>query len=1132
MSDELTTAIGNSLSSEDITNAINTSAPKFMDGIKENIQSSQESLKKIQSDLQDTGWFGEVFDELLNIKRKESDNDDANNKEVKAFLESMKTMQEDMLGYTVMQEKDEKTTKSKKTKTSSLKIDDLKELPNSLGIGFALLSSQLTARDEKDAKNKKGGLSGFFKGLMEGVGGIAALGVALLAFAAATVLFNFVDWPKALLGLVAFAGFTLGMVGLTKLLGKSAQKDLKDFAISAVIMAAALGVFAISLAISSMIFSGENVFGLKVNMPGAILAVGSFLLFSAGIILVSKLLGKEEKSFVSFAKATVIMSLGLVVFALALSIASHIFSGEGFKVPGTSFTIKVDLIGAMKAVGLFSGFIIAMAAASFIASANEGNFKDFARATLILSASILLFGFTLFLTSGIVEGRLGDKQIGLELKFDFNQAMMGVGLFAIFIGAFVGMAILLSKQKASLMEFAVASAIMSGSLIVFALGIFLVSKVVSGGRIEHDGTSLNIDGLVPAIAGLGLFLVFIGTFAAIGYFAASQMPAIMSLSIAAIAMAGSLLLFGAALGVTIAAVMGGEAKVAGIAFDFGKERNDAWRAAAALGGLVMMGLFVAGFAVLGAKAIALSPLLAAAAAAGIGVGMAITMIAKAMGLAALIGNGSGGKMIFANNVYDIPAIGNDDVSKGMDKVSSTLKAFADIGFLAALKAASIALTLGPVIQAIALMVDVTAKAVTLDAEVKAKTGKSINDMDLSRIFDPVVKVIKALESTASTLGITGAAALAIISQAMLPIVQSMGMLVDIVEKAAYLKGHNNETVEAMLLKANRNLTMIMTGVPEAPNSGFVHLFNNIAAQTRGISADAAIAMQSFPPVVEALSGLTNLVEKAGQISPEIITKGLSGLERIAGFLDSLLTTLKSMLPGGVGGWFAKKFNGDPVKTLQDAHKVLGEGGEFQTVLQDLIFVGGLLTQEQFAKIANIQLLGTFSGEFISGTKNFADGLKHISDGVKRYQTSNIDGLERIADSMERMSGLDLSRAINPIVDLASEKNNLRDTATYMKQIADAFEKMTKKKSMSERMGDAVGNLKDTAKAIFGWNKEKSMAEQTGANSAASPITIQPGNELAGIAQIMEKWDAEGVKILGGTEKSKGQKPVPVKMLSV
>ena len=317
---------------------------------------------------------------------------------------------------------------------------------------------------------------------MEGIGGIASLGVALLAFAGATLLFNFVDWGKAVIGMVAFTIFTLGMVTIAKNLSAE-QKDLIKFAESSLIMSAALGTFAISLYIASALMSLKSIEIGSIKLPafdigGAIAALILFNIFEKNMIKLAKKVGKDSGDFVNFAAGSLLMSAALVTFSVGLVIASNIFA-NGINVGsfakyingGADNTVlKVDPIGAIAAVGTFLVFETGLALVAKIMGKEVGNFTKFALASIVMSGALVAFSVALVVVSNVLTNGINMDVFGQKVslpKVDMGAAIAGVATFIVFLASIAILANVAGSLIGQIALFGAVSILLSASLIAF-----------------------------------------------------------------------------------------------------------------------------------------------------------------------------------------------------------------------------------------------------------------------------------------------------------------------------------------------------------------------------------------------------------------------------------------------------------------------------------------------------------------------------------------------------------------------------------------------------------------------------------------------------------------------------------------
>lgn len=1113
-----------------------------MQGISENTASVAESLDSIKSSLGgEQSWFSTTLNQVMSDNDIASENSTAlvgHGENISDALAQLIENVTGIVGFQTEDSADKLQGKQKKTPTGpNAKVDLLKDLPFAQGIGFAVISDQLKQiLGDKDKKEKKG-ISGFFSGLLEGVGGIASLGVALLAFAGATLIFNFVDWGKAILGMVAFTTFILGMIGLAKLMSKDdTAKDLAGFAKASIMLSASMGVFAVSLYLASAIFSGKAIpFLGPINVGYAMLGLAAFGTFILGFALVAKLLKKSDESgdIQGFAKASISLAASLGVFAISMAVATNIF-GAGIQIG--PLNIKVDKAQILPALGLFTAFIGAMAIISVIAGNNADSFKEFGQATLILSASLIAFTLAL----SIVECTITSKDIPiLHTKINLAAALGGVGLFIGFIGAMVGLSVLANKFAGDFKKFAVTSILLSTSLAVFAVSMALVAGVVSGNATDVGISFLHIKlpaiGVKAAIGGVALFIGFTAAMIGLSVLASSGIAAFAVLSVASLLMGVGLAAFGGGLGILIASLQGGEVSVMGIKYNFGEKQTTGGvfgRILTGIAGLAMMATFFGAFALLSPAALLVAP-------AALVVAVSASLIASSMGdmtkiisLLSILGSGKGGKVTFAGKDYVLPQLTIDksgkiaEVSAAFGAVKQVMHEFGSIGKLEALNAGAVALLLSPITSIMASIVETVSKAASMKYDVLKKTNNKVDieTFDWSTMLKPVIDMTIALGAAAKDMGIRGAIALKVMSTSITPIVQSLGMLVDIIGKAATL-GNDKMTAQQMIDKAQQNFNYIMLGADG--NGGFAAMMLAISNEMLGASASSGEVMAQMPMITGALKDVVDLIDKTANISKEAVEEGTQKLMTVAKFLDDLLSVMKSICPGGAVGLVKGLFSGDPKKTLSDAHDMLSSETGFKGVLQDIKNIADLVTGDTMKNMANMAEMGAFDDAYLQGTKTFAEGMKYISKGISKFTNEDSSGLPMLADSMERMGKVDLSNAFNPLIELGNNSKNLKDSAKYITEIAKAMKQM-EKKSMTETISNATKNLANTAKSIFNFGKDNSITnDKADMASAGKSVTIQPGNELAGIAEIMSKWDQSGVQVKGLEQAQPTSKPIKV-----
>lgn len=1100
-----------------------------LDGIHEiqkPLQEINDHASSIASDVGEKGWFHDMLSQLSSWTTSSTDSDN----EAKDLQQSMLDSLSEMTMFNETQDKMNLTEKKKKPKVNKgdAKIDDLKELPFALGTLGSVLVNTISKKDDK-----KGGksISGFFKGLLEGVSGIASLAVALVAFAGATLLFNLVDWGSAVKGLVAFTLFTIGMVGISKIIGKNVAQFI-GLAFGAVLLSTALGIFGISLWISAnLLVPGRHVttiFGKDFAFSGApiggvIASLVSFGVFLLGIVGISRLVKTNLSGFMQFAVGSLFIAAALAVFSAALWIASAIFSGEVIHIDALGISASINIPGALFALGTFTVFILGIAAVAVMTNKVESDLIGFAKASMLMAVSLVTFSLGLLVASKIFSE--GINLFGFKIpKIDPVAAILALGTFMVFIIGTAFAAKLASSNNGNFMKFTIASILMSFSLVIFAGALAIASNMFLGGAgkiqvgdKEYNLPQVSIKGAVTALLSMA---VFIGAFAVLGYLTQTVIVPIAQLTAVSILMSLSLITF--ALSLSLASNM-----FAGTSTDMtiGNKKFSlpAVDKDGALAALLYMGGFIVAYAALGAMF--LIPIAGQAMLAGIAllatttiaISLSLISFSKMLAVSAVAING--GNIEFDGKKYSLPKYDETTTEKFfiifekfLDSYKNMADNFVDKGGKSLSKVTKI---INPIINSMSKMVSVVVEAAkNKDAILSLVSG---NGNALDHLMDPVLYMLLGsnldgnggLMNVANQMDKQGAKVLKLVSTAISPLVESMNGMIDVVLKAANMKAAPFDSMEKMVAAANTNLNMIMSG-PNG-NDGFLNIFVITAEKTKGTSKKAKEAFEAMPPLVETLNGLVDIVAKAGAIPIANVNAGISGLSAVTTFLAQLMSTAKDLVPGGVNGFLGKMFTGDPVKQLEDVHKMLQPGGIYYSLIEDLCNIAGKFSGQGFENLSKVALVGTFTTDILAGSENFKQIMENISKGTESFKAP--DKLNTIANAMERISVLDIAGKFDPIAELAEQSDKLASVAASMEKVADSFNKMSKA-SMTEKIGNAVSGIKNA----FGFKKDtaEEMGEASGVNAASQSITITPGNELAGIAAILSKWDNNGVRVVGIT----------------
>ena len=1079
-----------------------------------NTEEIKLNTRSIANDLDEKdGWFHKTLTQILGYY--ESGEEDS--VEAKSLQESMADSLSSILDFNDIAATENTIDKKEKNKKPKMngQFNDLKELPFIYGTLGAVLANTINDKN----KGEKKGISGFFKGLMEGIGGIASLGVALLAFAGATLLFNFVDWGKAVIGMLAFTVFTIGMVALAKTLSKE-QKDLTKFAESSLIMSAALGAFAVSLYIASTLMSLKPIEIGSIKLPafdvgGAILALVSFGIFENGMASLAKKVGNDSGDFANFAAGSLLMTAALVAFSVGLVIASNIFA-NGINVGlfakyingGADNTVlKVDPIGAIAAIGTFLLFEMGLAGVARLMGKEVGNFTKFALASIVMSGALVAFSVALVVVSSVLTNGINMDVFGQKVslpKVDMNAAIAGVGTFVVFLAAMAVLANVAGSLTGQIALLGVVSVLLSASLIAFSVAMIMAGTAVFGGKAVVFGQVIDVPVATgpKSLLALPIMVGFLAAFAALGIAAAYVGgPAAIAAGVM-IVIAGATILMAKAMMLAGLAITGGEAEIEGK-----KYKLAPYDAPAVDMMFEVMGVFIEKFAVIageiGVKGAAAVAILSVALFPIIGAmkDMVDVVIKAGENHEAMmkIVNGDGNLLDHLMDPVLYVILGHNlDGKGGLSSVADKM------GFWGAIVLRQVTKSLIPIIDAMDKMIDVVIKASNnYDSIIKIANG---NSSVLDHLMDPVLYVILGskldgtggLSYVADQLGYWGAKTLVVVTEAMIPIIEAMDKMIDVVAKAATL-GTPDMPIETLVSISMYNLGLIIEGAPGL--RGFIPMFVSTAESLQNTSKDAVAAISAMPPMVQALGDLVGVVAKAGELDPQKISTGIFGLNAMTNFLENFIDTIGRIIPGGVGGFFKKLGGGDPIEKLKEAHKYLQPGGEFYVLFQDLANVAKTFDGKGFENLGKVSVVSSFTTGMLESSVNFKDIMSNISKGLKEF--TNPAPLDAITRSLQRLTTVqDISNKFDPIYELAEKQIALHSVAADLEKIANSYQKLGAADKLGRLDTDFSGNM-----------QEPSIPEQKAQSEVRRSVEPSSGGgELSFIATVLGEWREEGVKV--------------------
>ena len=1069
--------------------------------------------RDIANDLgEKDGWFHSTLTQILGYY--ESGEED--NVEAKSLQESMAESLSSILDFndiTATENTIDKKEKNKKPKMNG-QFNDLKDLPFVYGTLGAVIANAINDKN----KGEKKGISGFFKGLMEGIGGIAALGVALLAFAGATLLFNFVDWGSAVIGMLAFTVFTIGMVALAKTLS-SEQKDLTKFAESSLIMSAALGAFAVSLYIASTLMSMKPINIGSISLPafdvgGAILALVTFGIFEMGMASLAKKINKENGDFANFALGSLLMTAALVTFSVGLVIASNIFA-NGINVGsfakyingGADNTVlKVDPVGAIAAIGTFLVFELGLAGVARLMGKEVGNFTKFALASIVMSGALVAFSVALVVVSSVLTNGINMDVFGQKVslpKVDMGAAIAGVATFIVFLVSMAILANVAGSLIGQIALFGAVSILLSASLIAFSVAMIMAGTAVFGGKAVVFGQVIDVPVATgpKSLLALPIMVGFLAAFAALGIAAAYVGgPAAIAAGVM-IVIAGATILMAKAMMLAGLAITGGEAEIEGKRYQLAP-----YDAPAVDMMFEAMGVFIEKFSVIAGE---------------IGVKGAVAVAILGVALFPIIGamkdmvdvvikagenheammkivSGDGNLLDHLMDPVLYVILGHNlDGKGGLSSVADKM------GFWGAIVLRQVTKSLIPIIDAMGKMIDVVIKASNnYDSIIKIANG---NSSVLDHLMDPVLYVILGskldgtggLSYVADQLGYWGAKTLIVVTESMIPIIEAMDKMIDVVEKAATL-GTPDMPIETLVSISMYNLGLIMEGAPGL--RGFIPMFVSTAESLQNTSKNAVAAISAMPPMVEALGDLVGVVAKAGELDPQKISTGIFGLNAMTNFLENFIDTIGRIIPGGVGGFFKKLGGGDPIEKLKDAHKYLQPGGEFYVLFQDLANIAKNFDGKGFENLGKVSVVSSFTTGMLESSVNFKDIMSNISTGLKKF--TNPAPIDAIANSLQKLTEVqDIGTKFDPIYELAEKQIALHSVASDLEKIASSYEKIGAADKLGRLPTDFSGNM-----------QEPSIPEQKAQSEVRRDVEPSRDGDLTFICNVLSEWRDEGIKV--------------------
>lgn len=1093
-----------------------------IDGLHQTVANTEEKLDEYLTLFGKDGWFYNSFNKVcksmgLTVNEKKP-NEKTHDKEEESDPLASFAAGADKFSSMFGGDKAADVTGApkKKTKTSGLKTDDLQELDETNGLGFAVISLQIAEiagilKKKDGGKGGGGGLSGFFKGLMEGVGAIAALGAALLCFAGATMLFQFVDWGSALIGLLAFTTFTIGMLVLAKLLGTHAR-SFKKMAQGAMLMSLALVVFSVSLYISSLIIGGTEgeILGLKIppiNIGAAFAALGMFTLFIvifAALAIAVAYFGAGPVLML-FAGASLMMAVSLVTFSIALLVSSKIVSGEETEIMGLKIP-AMNIGAAFAALGFFMGFMTLVTVLCALAAPAIPLLAVFGAAAILLSVALVTFSLSLVITSQIfspegLDGHVIVKEnvyAGLAMMGEFLLACVGVGVIALL--ALVPAAAMLAT-----------SVILFPAILLLSLSMGMVCLFFTGGEAsdgEGNKSSLPKISMELLTPGLEIMKYFMQEMLVLGALAIPVTVTSVFLLAASALIFASVLFISLSLGL-ICLIGGGKKEKRTVKNPDGTESEVEVEARKEnIDGFVGTTKYMfTQFAKLG-------PIALLATVAGIFILPASTLIftsvlflSMSFGLISLVMKGGKKKVTDTDgkdNDVDTAPYENSVVKDFFGAITDLIKSFADIPFFKLLGVAGKAAMLLP----FATCLNTISLAMLHVIEFYEKSEK-FNEIDVGLLFDPFLKVIDSLVDTANNLKTESQESYQLVIESIGPITDALMNLIYIVEDAAVFD-EKPELIDA----ANRSLERIMFGSESAP--GFMQTFNRVCRDVEGASEDAALAMQSMPAITDALGNLVYIVKDASELTG--VELGIQNTRAISHLLEEIILMFCRLTPGGLINGIGDFFGGSPADAIENGLELLQGDKGLVAAVQALEPLGRAyeslsVSNKPFDRVITDNLVHAISSFFNVAEKAELAGKAVRDFAISVHSASMVplasQELINLGSSLALLNGIAASN--DPFRKMSESVRQLRLGIT---NLTDEMDKsLNKMKEVIEQAQSAQKKLEDSAeKASAGVNAGKASRD------AASYTSISD------LASILLNWDDDGyVKVRTAKEQKAAER---------
>lgn len=246
--------------------------------------------------------------------------------------------------------------------------------------------------------------------------------------------------------------------------------------------------------------------------------LGLFTAFTLGFIALSKRVNAEIDTISQMAKTSLIMSGALLAFSAAVYLSGFIYQ---------KMTENGLLLFAGIALGVFTVFAVGVASLGKILDKNKNDYINLALGTLIMAGAVAAFAgafyFLGFMTKKIMDARL------------YESAKTGLKAFIVFAAAVAVLGHITKNNMQAYIGLGLGTVLMSGALFLFSYSLTYAAeqmkKIIDNGLLGY------------AAGALVAFAIFAAGVAALGHFLTASLGAFIALSVGTVLMTGSLLLF-------------------------------------------------------------------------------------------------------------------------------------------------------------------------------------------------------------------------------------------------------------------------------------------------------------------------------------------------------------------------------------------------------------------------------------------------------------------------------------------------------------------------------------------------------------------------------------------------------------